>query len=112
MKRLTKFMQHIVGNISDIVDRPLANFAQAFGQPGRRWSNPDSTNNPRGITGTQILVADLDGRKIGRASIDCEDFGLWTLDFGLFNNGDFASNPNMRETVRPVRRHLDIDHEV
>src|SRR6185436_12990699 len=64
MKRLTKFVKHVVCNISYIVDRSLANFAETPGQPWRRGSNLDPANNSRGITRTQFLVIDFDSSEV------------------------------------------------
>ena len=59
MKRLTRFVKHIVRDVGDVVDGTLSDRLQTFYEPLWRWPNLDSAHESRGIARTEILVTEF-----------------------------------------------------
>ena len=66
---LTHLEHHVVGNIGDIVHRPLPDRFEAIDEPLRRWRDFYSPNNTRGISRAQVGVENLDSRGRFRALV-------------------------------------------
>src|SRR6185369_9145021 len=59
VQRLAQLVKYIVRDIGDVVDRPLANCFESFGEPVRGWTNLHAAHEARGVTRTQIRIVDL-----------------------------------------------------
>src|SRR5690349_6845159 len=102
MQRLTKFMKHEIGDVSDVVDRPLADGFEFLHQPIRRRSNLDSAHDARRISRTQIGIANFNRTELAGLVARVFDLELWTLDFGLFYNRQLTRDADVRQTIAAI----------
>ena len=57
---LAQFVEHIICNVSDVIDRSLPDLFQPLRQPWRRGRNPDPAHQSGRIARTKIRIANFD----------------------------------------------------
>ena len=105
-------MQHVICNVSNVVDGSLSDLGESLSQPIGRGSNLHTPNNARRVTRAEILIQNLKCGEIRCPALGFEDIRLSTFDFGLFNSSKLALDSDVRQAVGTVRRKLDVEDRI
>ena len=115
MQRLGGEQHHVVGDVDDVVDRPLAGCGQPRLQPGGRGADRDLVEDPRGEPRAEIGYLDGDRGAVGHIPLTR---GHRVLGPGLGSERggghgvDLACDPVDAEAVDPVGGHLELEHRL
>src|SRR6185437_4761158 len=66
---LAQLVQHVVGNVGDVVDGTLTDGFETFNEPIGRWTNLHASHETRRIAWTQIRILNLYRSEIRRATL-------------------------------------------
>ena len=112
MKRLANFMQNQVCDVRNVIDGSLPDCFEALHQPCRRRRDLYPSNNPCCVSRTQDGILYFNTGEVLGPALALMYFGVRNLHSGVFNYRNFTRNTDMRQTVRPIRRDLDVEHVV
>ena len=110
MQRLPALHHHIVGRIDDIVDRSNPNRSQSLSKPLRTRTDLDPAYHPRGVPRTSLRKKILDLKQLMHRLLARGQIHRRYLQRLRIQNGRFARDANMPQTVCAVARDLQIDH--
>ena len=108
MERVAEGEHDVVGHVDDVGDRPHARSRDACLQPRRRGRDGDVREEPADVTRAAFVVLD---HYVGRLR-------AWIAgvaprrrrELSREERRDLARDPVHRQAVRPVARHLDLQH--
>jgi hypothetical protein len=115
VQRLRAQQHHVVGDVDDVVDRPLPGRGQAGLQPKRRGSDGDVGEDASGEARAELGNLDRDRSVVSHVS---PALGNRVLRPGLGSQRrrrdrvDLAGDSPDAEAVDPVRRHLQLEHRL
>ena len=115
MERLAELMQHEVGDVDDVVDRPQPDGAEPLAQPPRRGAHGDAFDDPSSKARAALGVLDADlGAQLGRRRREqLRGHGRRRFVERLAECGrELACDADMAEAVRPVGGHLEVEDGV
>jgi hypothetical protein len=113
--RLADREHHVVGDVDDVVDRPLSRRDQPLAQPERRRANLDVLEDARGEAQADVGVGDLDARVVLRA-VAAGRLGVGgcrvLAQRSAGRRVDLTCDPVDRQAVGSVRRDLELERLV
>ena len=114
MERLAGFVQHVVGDIDDVIDRALTSGLDGVLEPTRTGAYLDPLNADCSIVRAGLGGADLDttderlaSRFVFRAGFD---IGVFHIDAKL--SGQLAGDADVAQHVDTVGRDLEVEDRV
>ncbi len=115
MQRLGGQQHHVVGDVDDVVDRPLSGRHQPFLQPQRRGTDLHVGEDARREPRAELRNLDLDRRVVPDLPLPGCVSVLLPGRIGELRLGDrmdLARHPVDAEAVDPVRVHLELEHRL
>ena len=113
--RLAEQHHHVVGDVDDVVDRPLADRRQACLQPERRWGDRYVREHAHGETRAKLRVGDRHRKQLRSAAFALRGRvlggGVWS-ERRLGDGVQLAGDPVDGHVVGTVRAHLELEHVV
>ncbi len=108
---LAHLVHHVIGYVSNVVDRALTDRFQPADQPGRRRTDPHPLDYSSRVPWTESRVGDFYRSRLVRGFIDF-DWRARRRNQGVaVQQRSLASNAKMGQAVRPVRPYVEI-HDV
>src|SRR6185295_71349 len=100
---------HVVGYVGDVVDRALSYRLEPLGEPFRRRRDLHTLNNPRGVSGTQVRIENLDGGcRFGIRSAFIQRDRTMNQRSAAHKRG-FSRDAEMRKRVGAIRSQIEIE---
>ena len=112
MKGLTQFLEHVVGDVDDVVDRPLADRLQTALQPLGRRADADVANDATDVARTALWILDIDGYGGGRGLPGFGHGARGHAEFGAGESSHLPGDAPETEAVGTVGGHLEVEHDV
>ena len=110
VQRLPGQEHHVVGDVHDVVDRPLAGRGQAGLQPCGRLADRDVLQHPRGEAGAQLRALHVDVHTVHRSRRSGVRRPGLGCEHGSRGGVQLAGDPVDAEAVRPVGGDLQLEH--
>ena len=115
VQRLRGQQHHVVGDVDDVVDRPLAGRGQPRLQPGRRGGDRDVGEDAGGEARAEIRHLDRDRGVVADVALALRRRVLGPRlrrQRRGADRVDLAGDAVDAEAVDPVRRHLQLQHRL
>ncbi len=105
-----------VGDIDDVVDRPLADGFEAFGEPGGAGADLDALDDAGGEAWADLRGGVAEGELLGDGAAASGEFGGGEFEASGHRSagggGDFSRQTDMAEAVASVGGNLHIEEGV